>query len=105
MFISAPIGRREKRKKTFESSSKMITKLLQSIFRSGQNCGIQGSKMPKISSFSRFSNKFRKTSIISGTIIARINPKTAFERELHLETDICRQIRPKVNGLASRLLK
>ena len=30
--ISAPIGCAEKRKKTFESSSKMITKLFQSIF-------------------------------------------------------------------------
>ena len=29
-------------KKGFESSSKMMTKLFQSIFRQGQNCGPQG---------------------------------------------------------------
>ena len=35
--ISSPIGRREKRIKSFESSAEMITKLFQSIFRSSQN--------------------------------------------------------------------
>ena len=55
--ISAPIGRRKKSgNKSFEILSKMITKLFQSIFRSGQNCGLQGPEMPKISSFSLLSN-------------------------------------------------
>ena len=54
--ILAPVRRREKRRKAFESSSKMITKLFQSNFRSGQTCGLQRSKMPEIYSFSRLSN-------------------------------------------------
>ena len=44
---------------------------------------------------------FRKTSIISGTIIPRANPKTAFERKLHSPSLVFRQIWPEVNGLAS----
>ena len=35
---------------------------------------------------------FRKTSIISGSIIPRANLKMAFERELNLEKDSCHQI-------------
>ena len=34
----------------------MITKLFKSIFRLSQNCGPQGQKLAKFSSFSRLSN-------------------------------------------------
>ena len=42
--------------------------------------------------FAIVKHRYGKTLIISGTIIARTNPKTTFERELNLETDDCRQI-------------
>ena len=45
---------------------------------------------------------FQKTSIISETIIARANKKTAFERELNSPSSQCHQMWPKVKGLASR---
>ena len=86
--ISAPIGRKEKREKVSESSSKMITKLFQSNFRSGHNCGIQGPKMPQISSFSRLPNNFSENSMISGNIIGTANLKTAFEGELNSHRNI-----------------
>ena len=64
-------------------------------------------KWPNFLVFRDCQTSFRKTSIISGTIIARANSETAFEREFNLETLIqfqfssCRQIWPKVNDLAS----
>ena len=67
-------------KKTFESSSKIITKLFQSIFHLSQNWA---KKWPNFRAFRDCQTSFRKTSIISGTIIARANPKTAFGRELN----------------------
>ena len=61
-----------------------------------------GSKWPNCRIFHDCQTSFRKTSIISGTIMARENPKTAFERELNSSSLGFRQIWPKVNGLASR---
>ena len=53
---SAPIGHREKRKKAFESSSKMITKVFRSIFRLCQNCDPMAKKLRIFRVFSRLSN-------------------------------------------------
>ena len=61
-----------------------------------------GQKMTKFSFFPDCQTLFRKTSIILGTIIARANPKTAFERELNSPSLRFSQIWPKVNSLASR---
>ena len=44
----------------------------------------------------------RKTSMISETIRAKTNPKTAFERELNSSSHYWPQIWPKVNSLATR---
>ena len=52
--------------------------------------------------FAIVKNRFGEISIISGTIIARENPKTAFERVLNSPSLGFRQISHKVNGLASR---
>ena len=91
--ISAPIGRREKRKKAFVSSSKMITKLFQSIFHLSQNCGPQGQKMAKYSIFFAIvKHRFGKTPLSRGTFIARENLKTEFERELNSPSLSFRQI-------------
>ena len=81
-FVSAPVGHREE--KTFESSSKIITKVFQLIFHSGQNSGLQvtwAKNAKKFKFFRDWRTSDRKSSIISGTIIARANPKTAFERD------------------------
>ena len=90
--ISAPIGRREKRKRKFESSSKIIPKLFRSMFRLNQNCAPRAKKWPNFRVFRDCQTSFRKSSIISGTSIARVNPKTAFERELNSPSLELRQI-------------
>ena len=105
------IGRREKQKKKFESSSKVITKLFQQISRLCKNCGIQGPKMTSFYSkwqvwqwvFSDCQISFRKPPLSREVgIIAKANPKTAFESELNSTSLKCRQIWHMVNGLACR---
>ena len=86
--ISAPIGRREKRGKGVRKLVKndneniIVNFSLRSILRSPGP-----KKWPNFRVFRDCQTSFQKTSNISGTIIARANPKTAFERELNLETD------------------
>ena len=58
-MISAPGRRREKRKAAFESSRKIISKSFRSFFRSGQNCGLQGSK------FQNFPKRFFDNKIFN----------------------------------------
>ena len=49
--------------------------------------------MVKFSSFFRnCQTSFRNTSIISGTIIVRANPKAVFERELDIPSPASNQI-------------
>ena len=100
--ISAPIRRREKRKKTFKTSSKMITKLFSQFFAMVKIVAPRAKKWQNFRVFRDCQTSFRKTSITSGTIMARANPKTAFERELNSPSPTIGQIWPKVNALASR---
>ena len=81
----------------------MITKLSQSIFAKVKILA-PGPKNGQIFRvfFHDCQTSFQKSSIISGTIIARANQKTIFEGELNSPSLGFRQIWPKVNGLASR---
>ena len=61
-----------------------------------------GPKWQNFRVFCDCQTSFRKTPKISGTVIARANPKTAFETGLNSTSPGYRQIWHKVNGLASR---
>ena len=83
----------------------MITKIFH-FFAKVKIVAPRAKKWQNFRVFRDCQTSFRKTSIISGIIIARANQKTAFERELNLKQiivlDSCRQVWPKVNGLVSR---
>ena len=79
-MISAPGRRREKRKATFESSQKIISKSFRSFFGSGQNWGLQGSKFqnfPKRFFDNKIFNfKDRATNLIPSclSLLRRVEP-------------------------------
>ena len=98
-----PIGRREKRKKSVRRLvKKWLRNYFSQFFAKVKIVAPRAKKWPNFRVFCDRQTSFRKTSMIPGTIIARANPKTAFERELNLESDSCCLIWPEVNSLASR---
>ena len=91
--ISAPIGRREKRKRPWKARQKMITKLCQSNFRSGQNCDLQRAKMPKISTFFAIVERFRKPQLSRELLyLQQIRKRHSKESYLNFPSHHCRQI-------------
>ena len=76
-------GRREKRKKNIQKLVKNDYETISVNFFTKVKIVPPGLKMAKFSIFCDCQRSFRKASIISGTIIARANPKTAFERKLY----------------------
>ena len=93
------MGRIEKRKKAFESARKIMSKVLETIFTSGQNWGHQRSKKVKNPDFWTC---IQTLPSISGTMIARTNPKKGIESSWNARSVICPQIWPQVNSLGSR---
>ena len=97
--IPAPIDRREKWKKCWKVRQKIIRELWYSqIFAQVEIVASRSKKCPKFWGSRDCRTTFRKTSNISGTLVARANRKTVFERELNLlSSDLT-----NVNGVASR---
>ena len=81
--ISAPFGSREKRKKNVRKLVNNDFETISVNFSLKSKLWPPGQNMSNFRVFRDCQKSLRKTSIISGTIIARANPKTAFEREFN----------------------
>ena len=103
--ISVHIDRREKWKKNVRKLVKNDYKTISShIFAQVKIVASRGQKCPKFRLFHVCRTTFRKTSNISGIIIAMAHPTASFEKKdyYYLETECCRQIWPKVISLDFR---
>ena len=80
--VSAPIGRREKRKKRSKARQKLLRNYFSKFFAKVKIVAPRAQKWPNFRVVRDCQTSFQKTSIMAGTIIARANPKTAFERYL-----------------------
>ena len=80
--ISAPIGRREKRKKLSKVRRKWLRNYFIQIFYQVKIVASRGKKAQHFEFFAIAKQRYGKPSIISWTVIAMANPKTAFEKKI-----------------------